>query len=105
MLKDNLQLTLSPNLMLTVTLLSHDQDNCSLELVKEEYKKVGDHKLFRKAVIILTQTEYHNLKASSISSFDCFLDFIKSHNVKSTTAAVAVIERTQHSPPEYAEKT
>ena len=102
MLKDYLQLTLSPNLKLTVTPLSHDKDKCSLELVKEEYKKVGEHKLLRKAVITLTPTEYHNLK-SSISSYDCFLDFIKSHNVKTTIAAVD--ERTQHSRPELAEKT
>ena len=40
---------------------------------------MGEHKLLGRAVITLTQTEYHNLK-SSIRSGDCFLDFIKNMN-------------------------
>ena len=61
--KNNLQLTLSSNLYLSVTTTSgvtRDAD-VRIKLVKDEFKQVGSHKLLRKGVIQLTASEYSQL--------------------------------------------
>ena len=54
--KDNLQLTLSPNLSISVTTTSEAtrEADARIKLVKDEFKQVGGHKLLRKCVIQLT---------------------------------------------------
>ena len=81
----NLQLTLSPNLSLSVTTtleVTHDAD-ARLKLVKDEIKQVGSHKLLRKGVIQLTASEYSQLK-TSFETLDSFITFVN-QNAKQTT--------------------
>ena len=82
--KDILQLTLSPNLNLSITTTAEQTPNAEpeLKLIKEEYKQVGSQKLLRRAVIQLTLSEYLQLK-SSFHSIDSFIKFV-SHNAQRT---------------------
>ena len=98
MSKDNLHLTLSTNLTLSVITTAHLDSDCSqedwcIELIKEEYKKVGEHRLLRKAVISLSPTEYQQFLPST-SSVDSFLKFVSTNHVKSTSPEID--ERSQH---------
>ena len=73
----NLELTLSPNLSLSVTTVSEitrDAD-ARIKLVKEEFKQVGSDKLLRKGVIQFTASEYSQLK-TSFETIDCFSTFV-----------------------------
>ena len=84
--QNNLQLTLSPYLSLSVTTTSEatrDADG-SVKLVKDEFKQVGDHNLLRKGVIQLTASEYSQLR-SSFKSIDSFISFVNQNAKKTTT--------------------
>ena len=71
-----LQLTLSPNLSLSVTTLEVTRDaEAKIKLVKDEFKQVGSHKLLRKGVIKLTASEYSQLK-TSFETIDSFITFV-----------------------------
>ena len=81
--KDNLFLTLSPSLTISVSTtnqlnIKNVPENVTTELVKEEYRQVGLHKLLRKAVFHLSYVEFLQLK-SSTDSFHSFLNFIGNH--------------------------
>ena len=83
----NLQLSLSPNLSLSVTTtleVTRDAE-AKIKLVKDEFKQVGSHKLLRKGVIQLTASEYLQLK-TSFETIDSFITFVN-QNVKQTTTA------------------
>ena len=73
----NLQLTLSPNLSLSVTATLEVTRNAEakIKLVKDEFKQVGSHKLLRKSVIQLTASEYSQLK-TSFETIDSFITFV-----------------------------
>ena len=80
---DNLFLTLSPNLTISVSTtnqvnIKNVPGNVTIELVKEEYRQVGLQKLLRKAVIHLSYAEFLQLK-SSTDSIHSFLNFIGFH--------------------------
>ena len=81
----NLQLTLSPNLSLSVTTTSEATRDAEtrIKLVKDEFKQVGSHKLLRKGVIQLTASEYSQLK-SSFETIESFITF-GNQNAKQTT--------------------
>ena len=90
MIKDNLRLVLSPNLTISVSTIQNETtsnhlNNCSIDFVKEEYTKIGDHKLLRKTVINISPAEYFQLKFSA-NSIDSFLQFIDKKNVKPASA-------------------
>ena len=90
MIKDNQRLVLSSNLTISVSTIqnattSNHLNNCSIDFVKEEYRKIGDHKLLRKTVSKISPAEYFQLK-SSANSIDSFLQFIVKKNVKPTSA-------------------
>ena len=81
--KDNLFLTLSPSLTIPKATtnqlnIKNVPENVTIELVKEEYRQVGLHKLLRKAVIHLSYAEFLQLK-SSTDSIHFFLIFIGNH--------------------------
>ena len=81
--KDNLLLTLSPSLTITVSTtnqrnIKNVPENVTIELVKEEYRQVALHKLLPKAVILLSYAEFLQLK-SSTDSIHSFLNFIGNH--------------------------
>ena len=81
--EDNLILTLSSSLTISVSttnqlIIKNVPENVTIELVKEEYRQVGLHRLLRKAVIHLSYTESLQLKSSS-DSVDSFLNFIGNH--------------------------
>ena len=81
----NLQLTISPNLSLSVTTtleVTRDAE-ATIELINDEFKQVGSHKLFRKGVIQLTASEYSQLKIS-FETIDNFISF-ENQNAKQTT--------------------
>ena len=83
----NLQLTLSPNLSLSVTTTSEatrDAD-ARIKLVKDEFKQVGSHKRLSKDVIQLTASAYLRLN-SSFQAIDIFISFVN-QNAKQTTTA------------------
>ena len=83
--ENNLQLTLSPILNLSVTTTSgatRDAD-VRIKLVKDEFKQVGSHKLLRKGVIQLTASEYSLLK-TSFETIDSFISCVY-QNAKQTT--------------------
>ena len=82
---NNLQLTVSPNLSLSVTTTSEAirEVDARIKLVKDEFKQFGSHKLLRKGVIELTASEYSQLK-SSLESIDSFISFVN-QNAKQTT--------------------
>ena len=81
----NLQLTLSPNLSLSVTTTSEVTRDAEarIKLVNDEFEQVGSHKLLRKGVIQLTASEYSQLN-SSFETIDSFISFVNK-NVKQTT--------------------
>ena len=92
--ENNLQLTISPNLNLSVTTTSgatRDAD-VRIKLVKDEFKQVGSHKLLRKGVIQFTASEYSQLK-TSFESIDRFIGFVN-QNAKQTTTGF-------HGDPQY----
>ena len=60
-----------------------DCDTFSIDAVKQDYKRVGEHKLLRKTLISLTVGEYYSLQASD-TSIDSFLNFFKIQNLKPT---------------------
>ena len=74
---NNSQLTLSPNLSLSVTTTSEAtrEADARLKLIKDEFKQAGSHKLLRKGVLQLTASEYSQLK-SSLESIDSFIGFV-----------------------------
>ena len=75
--KDNLRLTLSPNLSLSVSTTSDStvDTDPKIRIVKDEVKQVGSHKILRKGVIQLTANEYTRLKAS-LNSIDSFINCV-----------------------------
>ena len=92
MIKYNLRLVLSPNLRVSVTtlqnaLLSNHLNNCLKDFVKQEYTKIGDHKLLSKTFVNIAPAEYFQLK-SSANSIDSFLQFIDEKNVEPTSAEI-----------------
>ena len=104
--KDNLFLTLSPSLTISVSTtnqlnIKNVPENVTIELVKEEYRQVGLHKLLRKAVIHLSYAEFLQLK-SSTNSIHSFLNFIGNH-VKCPLEAAD--ERQQHQASETSPNT
>ena len=82
----NLQLTLSPNLSLSVTTTSEatGEADARIKLVEDEFKQVGSHKLLRNGVIQLTASEYSQLK-SSLQSIDSFISFVNQIDKQTTT--------------------
>ena len=95
--KDNLFLTLSPSLTVSVSAtnqvnIKNVPENVTIELVKEEYRQVGLQILLRKAVIHLSYAEFLQLKSSN----DCiysFVNFLVNHVIYPLEA---VDERQQH---------
>ena len=86
--ENNLQLTLSPNLSLSVTTTSEvtRAADARVKLVKDDFKQVGSHKLLRKSVIQLTASEYSQLK-SSFESIDSFISFVNKNAKQTTTGS------------------
>ena len=89
MITDNLRLVLSPNLTISVSTIqnattSNHLNNCSIDFVKEEYTKIGDHKVLRRTVINISPAKSFQLK-SSANSTDSF-QFIDKKNFKPTSA-------------------
>ena len=95
--KDNLFLTLSPRLSISVSTtnqvkIKNVPESVTIELVKEEYRQVGLHKLLRKAVIHLFYAELLQIRSSN-DSIHSFLNFRGNH-VKCPIEAAD--ERHQH---------
>ena len=88
--KDNLRITLSPNLTLTVikpTLTTYNSNNIDIKLVKEEERFIGQHKLLRKGIINFTVAEFLQLK-STIPTIHSFLSFVSTEDVQPDTAEI-----------------
>ena len=85
MLNNNLHLILSPNLSTSTTspVPNNPSEECLIELAKEEYKTVGDHKLLKKTLICITYSEYCQLKLMT-ETVGSFLNFIKAHDAERT---------------------
>ena len=86
--ENNLQITLSPNLSLSVTTTLEVTRNAEakIKLFKDELKQVGSHKLLRKGVIQLTAFEYSQLK-TSFETIDSFITFGNQNDKQTTTEA------------------
>ena len=95
--RENLFETLCPSLSISVSTtnqvnIKNIPENVTTELVKEDYRQVGLHKLLRKAVIHLSYAEFLVLK-SSTDSIHSFLNFIRNH---AKCPLEAADERQQH---------
>ena len=104
-LKDSLVLTLWLNLIITVPMnnLEKQKSNCGtfcIDLVKQEYKQVGEHKLLR--MILLSVAEYYLLPARA-TSIDSSLGFVKNQLVKLTLETK--IERKSHQTNDFSFRT
>ena len=84
-IEHNLQLTVSPNLSLSVTTtleVTRDAE-ARIKIVKDEFKQVGSHKILRKGIIQLTASECSRLK-TSFETIDSSISFVN-QNAKQTT--------------------
>ena len=95
--KDNLLLALSPSLIISVSTtnqvnINNVPENVTIELVKEEYRQVGLHRLLWKAVIYLSFADFLQLR-SSTDSIHSFLN-LKAKHVECLIEAAN--ERQQH---------
>ena len=98
--KDNLFLTLSPKLIISLSTtnqvnIKNVPENVTIELVRK-YRYVGLHKLQRKAVIHLSYAEFLQLK-SSTNWIHSFLNFI-GNRVK---CLVEAADERQHHASEF----
>ena len=100
--KDNLFLILSPSVTISVSTINQVNirnvpENITIELVKEEYRQVGLHKLLRKTVIHLSYAAFLQLK-SSTDSIHFSLNIVGNH-VKCPIEAVDKRQQHQDSEP------